>query len=99
MLARKDVATSYHLAVALDDADQGITLVTRAEDLLPSTHVHRLLQALLGLPVPEWHHHGLITDQAGERIAKRNNPTTLRNLREAGTSPAQVRALAGFPDE
>ena len=99
VLARKDVPTSYHLAVALDDADQGVTLVTRAEDLLPSTHVHRLLQALLGLPVPEWQHHGLITDQAGERIAKRNNPTTLRNLREAGTSPAQVRALAGFPDE
>jgi len=98
VLARKDVPTSYHLAVTLDDAEQGVSLVTRGEDLLPSTHVHRLLQALLGLPVPEWHHHGLITDQHGKRIAKRDNPATLRALREAGTSPAEARALAGFPD-
>jgi glutamyl-Q tRNA(Asp) synthetase len=99
VLARKDTSTSYHLAVTLDDALQGVTLVTRGADLFPATHIHRLLQALLDLPVPEWHHHDLLTDNAGKRLAKRHDPLTIRALREAGKSPAEVRALAGFPDE
>jgi glutamyl-Q tRNA(Asp) synthetase len=99
VLARKDVPTSYHLAVTLDDAALGVTLVTRGEDLAPATHVHRLLQALLGLPVPDWHHHALIADPAGRRLAKRDDARAIRALREAGHGPAEVRALAGFPDD
>ncbi len=98
VLARKEIATSYHLAVTLDDADQGITLVTRGEDLFHSSHVHRLLQALLELPVPEWHHHALITGPDGERLAKRHDALSIRSLRQAGKTPAEVRALAGFAD-
>ncbi len=97
VLARKDIATSYHLAVTLDDAKQGVTLVTRGEDLLPMTDIHRLLQALLDLPVPQWHHHGLLCDETGQRLAKRNDALAIRALRQAGKSPAEVRALAGFP--
>ena len=98
VLARKEIPTSYHLAVTLDDASQGITLVTRGEDLRPATHVHRLLQALLELPVPDWQHHGLVLDKVGRRLAKRHDSLSLRALREAGKSPAEVRAMAGFPD-
>jgi glutamyl-Q tRNA(Asp) synthetase len=98
VLARKDIATSYHLAVTVDDARQGITLVTRGDDLFAASHIHRLLQSLLDLPVPEWRHHGLLTDSDGNRLAKRNNPATIRTLRDSGHSPAEVRALAGFPD-
>jgi glutamyl-Q tRNA(Asp) synthetase len=98
VLARKDIATSYHLSVVVDDALQGVTLVTRGEDLFHATHLHRLLQALLDLPVPEWHHHGLIRDANGERLAKRNAAASLAALRAAGKSAAAVRALAGFPD-
>ncbi len=98
VLARKEVPASYHLAVTLDDAAQGITLVTRGQDLFHASHVHRLLQALLGLPVPEWHHHGLLTGDAGERLAKRHDALSIRRLRETGKSPAEVRALAGFAD-
>jgi glutamyl-Q tRNA(Asp) synthetase len=99
VLARKDAPASYHLAVTLDDALQSVTLVTRGEDLAPATHVHRLLQALLGLPVPEWHHHGLLADEAGRRLAKRDDARSIRALREAGHKPSEVRAMAGFPDE
>ena len=98
VLARKEIATSYHLAVTLDDADQGITRVTRGTDLFHTTHVHRLLQALLGLPVPEWHHHGLITGPDGARLAKRSDAHSIRALREGGATPAEVCALAGFAD-
>lgn len=98
VLARKDIATSYHLAVTLDDAAQGVTLVTRGADLFHATHVHRLLQALLQLPVPEWHHHALLEDDSGTRLAKRHDALSLRALRDAGRSPAEVRAMAGFPD-
>ena len=96
VLARKDVMTSYHLAVTVDDAIQGVTLVTRGEDLFAATHVHRLLQALLDLPVPGYHHHRLLTDATGRRLAKRDRALTIRALREAGKTPAAVRALAGF---
>ena len=98
VLARKDTPTSYHLAVTVDDALQGVTLVTRGEDLKPASHLHRLLQALLGLPTPEYHHHGLIDGPDGKRLAKRDRAATLRHLREAGKTPAEVRALAGFGD-
>ena len=98
VLARKEFPTSYHLAVTLDDADQGVSLVTRGEDLFQATHMHRLLQALLGLPVPRWHHHGLIRDGAGRRLAKRDRALALRALRDAGKTPGAVRAMAGFPD-
>ncbi len=90
VLARKDTPASYHLSVVVDDALQGITLVTRGEDLLPATHLHRLLQHLLGLPVPRWHHHRLITDETGKRLAKRDDARSLKSLRESGWSPQQV---------
>ena len=94
VLARKDIATSYHLAVTVDDAAQGITLVTRGEDLFESTHVHRLLQALLGLDTPEWHHTPMLTDAAGKRLAKRDNPLTLREMRRNGVKGDAIWALA-----
>ncbi len=96
VLARKDIGTSYHLAVVHDDALQEITRVTRGEDLFEATHLHRVLQALLDLPVPEYHHHGLITDEEGRRLAKRDESETLRSLREAGESPKAVRERLGF---
>jgi glutamyl-Q tRNA(Asp) synthetase len=98
VLARKELPASYHLCVTFDDALQGVTLVTRGEDLFAATHVHRLLQALLGLPTPEYHHHGLIRDDAGKRLAKRDEAPTIRALRIAGKTAAEVRALAGFAD-
>jgi len=96
VLARKDIATSYHLSVVVDDAAQGVTLVTRGEDLFEATHVHRLLQALLDLPVPDYHHHRLITDEHGQRLAKRSDALSIRALREAGHCPAQVIAMVGL---
>lgn len=93
VLARKDTPASYHLAVVIDDALQDITLVTRGEDLLEATHLHRLLQAILHLPVPRWHHHRLIMDASGKRLAKRDNACSLRTLREQGRTPAQVLQL------
>jgi glutamyl-Q tRNA(Asp) synthetase len=98
VLARKDAPASYHLAVTVDDALQGVNLVIRGIDLFPSTHVHRLLQALLALPTPRYHHHALLTDAEGRRYAKRDRALTLRALRQAGRTPAEVRALAGSPD-
>ena len=98
VLARKDTPTSYHLAVTVDDALQGVTLVTRGEDLFAATHIHRLLQALLDLPVPRYRHHRLLADASGRRLAKRDRAATLKALSEAGRSPAEVRAMAGFPD-
>ncbi|HEV7371642.1 tRNA glutamyl-Q(34) synthetase GluQRS [Arenibaculum sp.] len=98
VLARKDVPTSYHLSVTVDDHLQGVTLVTRGEDLFHATHLHRLLQALLGYEVPDYHHHGLLTDAQGRRLSKRDGALSLAALREAGRSPAEIRALAGVPD-
>ncbi len=96
VLARKDTPSSYHLAVTVDDAIQGVTLVTRASDLFEATHIHRLLQALLDLPVPRWHHHRLLSGADGKRFAKRDRAVTLREMRAAGVTPMQVQALAGF---
>jgi glutamyl-Q tRNA(Asp) synthetase len=94
VLARKDIQTSYHLAVTVDDAAQGITLVTRGEDLFDSTHIHRLLQALLGFDTPEWHHTPMLTDPSGKRLAKRDNDLTLREMRQSGVSGDAIWALA-----
>ena len=93
VLARKDTPASYHLAVTLDDHVQGITLVTRGEDLFAATHVHRLLQALLGLATPEYHHHRLIAGADGQRLAKRHDAPTLQALRASGRDPAEIRAM------
>jgi glutamyl-Q tRNA(Asp) synthetase len=95
VLARKDTPTSYHLAVTVDDAIQGITLVTRGDDLLHATHIHRILQALLGVPEPEYWHHPLLTGEDGKRYAKRDRSLTLNALREAGRTPAEVSVMAG----
>ena len=95
VLARKDVPTSYHLSVTVDDHLQGVTLVTRGADLLPATDVHRLLQALLGFAVPAYHHHRLLTNETGIRLAKRDAAATIRSLREAGRTADEVRRMAG----
>jgi glutamyl-Q tRNA(Asp) synthetase len=95
VLARKDAPASYHLCVTHDDALQGVTLVTRGVDLKPATHLHRLLQALMGWPAPAYAHHPLLTDATGRRLAKRDRAATLRELRAQGHAPAAVRALAG----
>ena len=94
VLARKDTPASYHLCVTHDDAVQGVTLVTRGADLKPATNLHRLLQSLMGWPVPAYAHHELLTDATGRRLAKRDRAATLRDLRARGHSPAEVRALA-----
>jgi glutamyl-Q tRNA(Asp) synthetase len=96
VLARKDAPASYHLCVTHDDALQGVTLVTRGEDLKPATDLHRLLQVLMGWPEPAYAHHHLLTDPSGRRLAKRDRAATLRDLREAGLTPGEVRARAGF---
>jgi glutamyl-Q tRNA(Asp) synthetase len=96
VLARKDVPTSYHLAVTVDDAIQGVTLVTRGEDLATATHVHRVLQALLGLPTPHYRHHALVIDAAGRRLSKRDQALTIRSMRESGISPAEIIARAAL---
>jgi glutamyl-Q tRNA(Asp) synthetase len=93
VLARKDTPTSYHLSVTHDDHLQGITLVTRGEDLLPSTHVHVLLQRLLGYETPLYAHHRLLTTPDGRRFAKRDRSLTIRSLRESGRSPEDVFSL------
>lgn len=98
VLARKDTPASYHLCVTHDDALQNVTLVTRGQDLKPATDIHRLLQTLLGWPAPNYAHHGLLTDSTGRRLAKRDQAMTLRQMRAAGLSPAEVRAQAGHPD-
>ncbi len=94
VLARKDAPASYHLCVTHDDAMQGITLVTRGNDLLPATGIHRLLQALMGWPAPIYAHHRLLTDASGRRLAKRDFAQTLRAMRATGMAPVQVRAAA-----
>jgi glutamyl-Q tRNA(Asp) synthetase len=94
VLARKEMPTSYHLAVTVDDALQGVTLVTRGADLFAATHIHRLLQALLGLPTPDYRHHRLLTDAEGRRLAKRDGALSVRAMREAGMTPAEILAAA-----
>ena len=95
VLARKDVPASYHLCVVVDDADQGVTRVTRGADLFAASHVHRLLYALLDRPVPVWDHHRLVTDDGGRRLAKRTDAQSIHALRDAGLPPAEVWRRAG----
>ena len=96
VLARKDVPTSYHLAVTVDDHLQGVTLVTRGEDLFSASHIHRLLQALLGLETPDYHHHRLLSGDDGKRFAKRDKAATLRDLRLSGEAADTLRRQLGF---
>jgi glutamyl-Q tRNA(Asp) synthetase len=96
ILARKDTPTSYHLSVVVDDALQGVTHVVRGQDLFWATGVHRLLQALLGLPQPLYHHHALVLDETGRKLSKSTQSTALRELRAGGATPADVRRLVGI---
>lgn len=96
IVARKDAPTSYHLAVIHDDALQDISHVIRGQDLFASTHVHVLLQRLLGLPIPIYRHHQLLTDERGRRYAKRDKSLTLAALREAGETPTSIRQRVGL---
>ncbi|MEQ8708151.1 MAG: tRNA glutamyl-Q(34) synthetase GluQRS [Rhodospirillales bacterium] len=98
VLGRKDIGTSYHLAVTVDDTFQNVSLVIRGQDLFQATHIHRLLQALLGLPTPVYHHHHLLTDSQGRRLAKRDRSATLRNMRQSGLSASDVRRMAGLDE-
>ncbi|MEE2526017.1 tRNA glutamyl-Q(34) synthetase GluQRS [Hyphobacterium sp. HN65] len=96
IIGRKDVGTSYHLAVTMDDALQGISHVIRGEDLFFATSVHRILQSLLGLPVPVYRHHALLTGPDGKRLAKRDRSLTLKSIRDSGISARELRLQLGF---
>ena len=96
ILSRRGMGTSYHLAVVVDDAAQGITVVTRGKDLFDSTYIHVLLQKLLQLPTPLYHHHRLIRDDAGKRLAKRDDARAIRHYRDDGATPQDIRRLVGF---
>jgi glutamyl-Q tRNA(Asp) synthetase len=96
ILARKDTPTSYHLSVVVDDALEGITHVVRGQDLFASTSVNRLLQAVIGLPAPIYHHHRLVLDRDGHKLAKSTGATALRTLRGRGASPADIRRMVGL---
>lgn len=98
VLRRKDGVAAYHLAVVVDDAWQGVTHVTRGADLFEVTELHRLLQHLLGLPTPQYHHHRLILDENGKRLAKRDDARSIRSFREAGRTPEDVYAMIGLSD-
>ena len=93
VLARRDIGTSYHLAVVVDDAAQGVTEVTRGEDMASATPIHVVLQRLLGLPTPIYHHHRLIRDSAGRRLAKRDDARALSTYRAEGATPADIRLM------
>ncbi len=96
VLARKDTPTSYHLAVVVDDALQGVTHVVRGQDLFAATSIHRLLQAVLDLPVPVYHHHRLVLDEDGRKLSKSTDATSLRSLRDRGVTPADIRRMVGL---
>jgi len=98
ILGRKETPTSYHLSVAIDDALQGVTHVVRGQDLFWSTSVHRLLQSLLDLPAPVYHHHRLVLDDAGRKLSKSTRATGLRELRAQGVTPADVRRMVGLSE-
>jgi len=96
VLARRDMGTSYHLSVVLDDAAQDISHVVRGRDLFEATKIHVILQRLLGLPTPVYHHHGLIRDETGKRLAKRDDARAIRLYRDRGAAPADIRAMVGL---
>ena len=97
VLSRKDIATSYHIAVVIDDAAQGVTDIVRGEDLFMATNLHRILQALLDLPTPNYHHHALIRDSAGQKLSKSLRAKPLRSYRQEGFSRKDVLARLGLP--
>lgn len=97
VLSRRDIGTSYHIAVVVDDAAQGITEVTRGADLFAATFIHVLLQRLLTVPTPGYHHHRLIRDDAGRRLAKRDDARAIRSYRDAGATPADIRKALSLP--
>lgn len=97
VLARRDMATSYHLSVVIDDAAQGITHVVRGQDLFDATAIHVLLQNLLDLPTPTYHHHKLIRDNTGKRLAKRDDSRAISKYRAEGATPDDIRAMVGLP--
>jgi glutamyl-Q tRNA(Asp) synthetase len=96
VLARRDMGTSYHLSVVLDDAAQGITHVVRGQDLFEATKIHVVLQKLLGLPTPTYHHHALIRDDQGKRLAKRDDARAISLYRSEGKKPSDIRLMAGL---
>lgn len=96
VLARRDMGTSYHLSVVLDDAAQGVTLVPRGADLFEATGIHVVLQALLDLPTPLYHHHRLIRDDSGKRLAKRDDARAIALYRENGATPGEIREIVGL---
>lgn len=98
VVARRDVPTSYHLAVVVDDADQGVTHVVRGRDLFAATAAHRLLQEILGIEPPLYHHHRLVTDPSGNKLSKAKRSTSLTALREAGATPSDIRRQVGIDD-
>lgn len=98
VLARRDMGTSYHLSVVIDDAAQNVTTVVRGEDLAEATQIHVILQRLLSLPTPQYHHHRLIRDDAGKRLAKRDDARALAKFREDGLSPQDIRKMVGLSD-
>jgi glutamyl-Q tRNA(Asp) synthetase len=96
VLARKETPSAYHLAVAVDDAFQGVSLVTRGNDLFAAAHIQRVLQALLGLAAPAYAHHRLILDATGKKFSKRDQAVTLRALRQSGVTPVEIRRRIGL---
>ncbi|WP_170330452.1 tRNA glutamyl-Q(34) synthetase GluQRS [Ruegeria arenilitoris] len=96
VLSRRGMGTSYHLSVVLDDAEQGITRVIRGQDLFEATRIHVLLQTLLGLPTPEYYHHNLIRDDAGKRLAKRDDARAISKYRQEGATPQDIRRMVGL---
>lgn len=99
ILGRRDIGVSYHIAVVVDDALQGVTHVVRGADLKQATAIHRLLQNLLGLPVPHYEHHDLINDQTGRKLAKSKSDMSLSEMREQGTTPSDIRHMLGFASD
>lgn len=99
VLARRDMGTSYHLSVVADDAAQNVTHVVRGADLAEATDIHVILQELLGLRTPTYHHHKLIRDEQGKRLAKRSDSRAIRRYRDEGATPADIRAMVGLPPD
>jgi len=103
IIARKEIPTSYHLSVIIDDAEQGINLVTRGLDIYPATSIHRLLQIVLNLPEPQWYHHNLLREQSGEKLSKTNKSTSIKSLRDKKIRNDEIfsliQSIEAFPDE
>ena len=103
IIARKEIPTSYHLSVIIDDAEQGINLVTRGLDIYPATSIHRLLQIILNLPEPRWYHHNLLREQSGEKLSKTNKSTSIKSLRDKKIRNDEIfsliQSIEAFPDE